>query len=93
LTANDQIAVGALVALKELKLEVPGDVSVIGYSNAPISPYTIPSLTTIDQFSYNIGRMAGTKILQMIESYDSVKSVMMIPELLVRNSTGPPRAE
>ena len=88
LTSNDQMAVGVLLAISKLGLKAPDDVSVIGYSNASFSPYTIPSLSTIDQFGYRIGKMAGLKILQMIDNPETAESVTLNPELLVRGSAG-----
>jgi DNA-binding LacI/PurR family transcriptional regulator len=60
--ANDTVATGVLKALREAKVAVPSQVSVIGFDNIESSAYLSPSLTTIDVPKAELGRYA-TKIL------------------------------
>lgn len=60
---NDDMAAGAYKALEKLSLSIPEDVSVIGCDNAFFSRYLSPSLTTIEQYGYSIGKRASEFIL------------------------------
>lgn len=54
--ANDYIAFGAMKAMNEHGLEIPGDISVIGFDDAEICNYTIPALTTMHAPAYDMGQ-------------------------------------
>lgn len=89
---NDIAAFGAIRALYEAGLRVPHDVSVIGFDDVLSAPYGIPSLTTIRQPLRDMGKMGAECLLQRINhpkaSYS--RQVIVEPELVVRESTGPP---
>ena len=87
--ATDDIAVGAMNAIAEAGLSVPGDVSVVGFDDAQIAPLLRPSLTTIRQNKDAIGNAAGTALVAMIESEDAAPPELVLPvELVVRESSG-----
>lgn len=91
--ATDVIAVGLLQAAFQSAVRVPEQVSIIGYDNLDIAPYTIPPLTTISQFGGEMGRTAATMLIDMIEQeQDSagVEDVVLTPSLIERQSTGVP---
>lgn len=83
--ANDQMAIGASLALQKRSLRVPGDVSLVGFDDLPISMYAMPPLTTIRQPAYDIGRMAATAMLEMIAGRTPSAKVPA-PELVTRES-------
>lgn len=87
---NDISAMGAIRALKDFDLHVPEDVSVIGFDDIKAAAYTLPRLTTINQPLEEIGRIATQSLLNRI--HDTVPprdQIMVEPELVVRESTGP----
>jgi len=88
--ASDYMAVGAIKALQELGYSVPGDIAVAGYSNEPFAELISPGLTTVEQFSEEIGRSAARLLLDEIESlsdpYIPRKTVIQ-PKLIIREST------
>ena len=90
---NDIAAFGAIRALHEAGLRVPHDVSVIGFDDVLSAPYGIPSLTTIRQPLRDMGKMGAECLLHRIDqpkaSYS--RQVIVQPELVVRESTGPAR--
>jgi DNA-binding LacI/PurR family transcriptional regulator len=90
--ANDQMALGVLLALHEAGRGVPTEVSVVGYDDVPESACFIPPLTTIHQDFEEIGRRCVGLLLDQIgagpEAEPAVISVA--PRLVVRSSTGPP---
>lgn len=54
--ASDYIAFGAMKAIKENGLKIPGDISIIGFDDADICDYTMPALTTIHAPAYQMGQ-------------------------------------
>lgn len=90
LVANDQMAVGALRALWERGLNVPTDVSVIGYDDTPESALLIPPLTTVRQDFPTLGQRAFNHLVEHLGDGDVAAQVITRPELVVRASTAPP---
>lgn len=87
--ANDYIAAGAISALAEIGKQVPEDVSIVGYDNAPISREYALKLTTVDDMGLEIGRKAAEQILRHLEGKQSQKpkQIVIEPSLVVRKST------
>lgn len=89
--ANDIAAIGALEVLDAAGLDVPGDISVVGYDNIGLAAGHRLELTTVDQPRYDMGQMAAGLILERIEQDRTTAShVVLPPNLIVRESTGPP---
>lgn len=87
---NDLAAVGATRALEERGLQVPRDVSVVGFND--LSTVVGPSrqLTTLHFPLHEMGRAAGERLLAELSSEPHMTESLVIPvELLVRESTGP----
>jgi len=88
---NDIAAIGAIRALKDAGLSVPGDVSVVGFDDIMSAAYSTPSLTTVRQPLAEMGRRGAKVLLERIA--DSKKAfpadIMMESELMIRESTGP----
>ena len=89
LCANDLLAVGALAALREAGLEIPGDVALVGMDNTALSEVTWPPLTTVDPGSAERARMAAELLLKRIERPGRRPRVLGVePRLVVRASSG-----
>ena len=91
--ANDQIALGAIIAARKLKRRCPRDVSVVGYNDMPFMDLVDPPLTTVRVPQLDIGAEAARLLLSLLVEDGSmpVKHVRLTPELMVRGSTAPPR--
>ena len=87
--ANDQMAVGAFLALHRQGLRVPEDVSIVGFDDLPASRHTLPPLTTVHQPAYEMGQLAAQAMLQMLQG-ERPKVSMPAPRLVVRESTQAP---
>lgn len=87
--AEDQMALGALKACYEMKVNIPGDISLIGFDNIIQSKYSTPSLTTISQPKRKMGRAAINLLVDLIEAEKDVfkKQQIFTPKLIVREST------
>ena len=84
--ANDLMAIGALKAFAQLQVQVPEDISIIGFDNIPFSDCTYPPLTTIAQPTYQMGQMAVETLLKVIDKKKIQKSVELKTELIERDS-------
>ena len=84
--ANDLMAIGALKAFAQLQVQVPEDISIIGFDNIPFSDCTCPPLTTIAQPTYQMGQKAVETLLKVIDKKKIQKSVELKTELIERDS-------
>ena len=88
--SNDQMALGALHALRERGVTVPADVSVVGFDNLPESAYFEPPLTTVHQDFVSLGRESAAYLSDLIDQRPTPRMQHVIdPELVVRCSTQP----
>jgi DNA-binding LacI/PurR family transcriptional regulator len=88
---NDIAAIGAIRALKDAGLSVPGDVSVVGFDDIQSAAYSTPSLTTVRQPLMEMGQRGAQVLLERIANReaDYPAEIVMAPEFVVRESTGP----
>lgn len=88
LSANDMMALGAMVALSESGIDVPNKAELVGYDNILFSALARPSLTTVEQPAYQMGFEAVQLVLEMISSGKSTcESKLLEPRLIVRDSS------
>jgi len=87
---NDVAAIGAMRAVKDAGLDVPGDVAVVGFDNIKEGEYSLVSLTTVDQKKEEIAQKLTEIILKKIENKEDKNSyhMMIKPELVIRESCG-----
>ncbi|KAF4410221.1 LacI family DNA-binding transcriptional regulator [Streptomyces lycii] len=90
--SSDQMALGAIEALRRRGLRVPDDISVIGFDDLPEMRWASPPLTTVRQPLAEMGKVAARTVLRQSrgEELDSPR-VELATELVVRASTAPPR--
>jgi LacI family transcriptional regulator len=93
---DDASAIGAIRAFFDADLRVPDDVSVVGFDDIQNAAYHNPRLTTVRQPLREMGRIAARVLLDRIHSNGKRSDdsfVVVEPELIVRDSTGPARAK
>lgn len=85
---SDILAAAALKAVTQSGLDVPEDISVVGFDNSPISVMTSPSITTVSQPAYQLGFCACDMVHDIVSnnSLDS-RSIMLNTEFIIREST------
>jgi DNA-binding LacI/PurR family transcriptional regulator len=88
------MAIGVLRELRDQGLAVPGDVSVTGFDNIHLAEFTSPSLTTAHIPRERIGGLIfETLVPELGRSSEPAQEIFIDPVLIVRESTGPCRAE
>jgi len=93
IAGNDLMAIGAMRAAREYGLIVGQDLSVIGFDDIPLAEHAHPALTTVRQPIYEIGRHVCRMLVKMLKGEYLTSDecqVLFDPELVVRDSTGPP---
>ena len=90
--ANDQTALGAMLALKERGLRIPDDVSVVGIDDIPEAEYLDPPLTTLRVHFESQGRASVHELLARIEGTEPRPVERPPSQLIVRRSSGPARS-
>jgi DNA-binding LacI/PurR family transcriptional regulator len=89
LATSDKMAAGALSFLNESGISVPGDISLVGTDNIPLSNYFAPPLTTVDLHLHDVGYKACERVLSLVnEEIESCEEFHPV-DLIVRKSTGP----
>jgi DNA-binding LacI/PurR family transcriptional regulator len=87
---NDIMAVGALRELRERGLRVPQDVSVTGFDNVKLSEFCYPALTTVHIPRESIGHTICERLIRKTEQSTAAdKEIVIDPEFVLRDSTGP----
>ena len=82
--ANDVSALEALHFAKEINIQVPGELKIVGYSNDPRSSIVTPSMTTIEQFPANIGKIIVTELVKMLkeDTGNEAKTLADFPQII-----------
>lgn len=89
--ANDVTAMSAISAAHARGLNVPDDLSVVGFDDIPDATLSSPPLTTVRQPLQAMGEAAMRMVLDILEGKDPVQHIRMDTEFIVRASTAPPR--
>jgi DNA-binding LacI/PurR family transcriptional regulator len=91
--ANDVLALGAMQTARELRLDIPADLSVVGMDDIYAAATAIPPLTTVAKAKYDTGAMAARFLLDRLNSADTIapRRYIVPCRLVLRGSTAPPR--
>jgi DNA-binding LacI/PurR family transcriptional regulator len=90
---SDEIAIGAMQALREAGLRIPEDVSVVAYNDNPVAAYFNPSLSTVRQPMRDVGKVGMQILLRAIGGEGLEQEEFLLrPQLIKRASSIPPRS-
>lgn len=86
---NDPIAILALEAIKEKKIAVPEDISIVGFTDEPVSRYIDPAITTVAQPAHELGEVAARLFIEQVEHSDTFepRTETVQTKLIIREST------
>lgn len=87
--ANDLMAMGAMMAIREAGLSVPDDIAIVGFDDIPAAKLVYPALTTVAQFQHELGQRASEMLMERLNGYveDRGRSVEMPFQVIERDST------
>jgi LacI family transcriptional regulator len=86
---NDLLAIGVLRAAGDMGLQVPRDLSLVGYDDVPMAKYMVPRLTTVSKDALGLGREAFKLLLERIQNPDRPRVRHARPaRFILRESTG-----
>jgi len=89
MASTDVLAIGALHAACGADIDVPGEISIVGFDDLPMAEYTTPALTTVHM---PIAQMAAAAVKAAVEEQsgpDAVTLRILKPDLVIRDSSGP----
>lgn len=89
-TASDRITTSTLTLLHQLNIKIPQDIALVGFTNTVLADVLNPSLTSVHQPAFEIGRKATEMLLSIINSKRPVtefENVVLPTELFIRNSS------
>lgn len=88
--AGDYAALGALQVLKENNIEIPNAIALVGFGNEPFTSMVTPSISSINQHSDDIGKLAAQTFLQRVnelKTKQTLNKIILDAELIVRDSS------
>jgi DNA-binding LacI/PurR family transcriptional regulator len=90
IACNDLSALGAISAAQKRGLVVGRDIAITGFDDIPLAEHSHPSLTTVRQPIYDIGRRICRMLIRLIQGEKvAERQILLQPELIVRESSGP----
>lgn len=88
---NDMLAIQLLELLNNWNYKIPDNIRVIGYSNWFFTKHTTPSLSTVDQFGFELGRKAAELLITELkgkkDEYIEPQKILIEPEVVIRKSS------
>lgn len=88
--ANDNCAVGCMLALKQAGIKIPEDIAFVGFNNDPVSKVIEPNLTTINYPGYEMGEVAARNLINNLNgtvTISTTKNTILRSDLVIRNSS------
>ncbi len=88
--ANDTTALSSIIYLRQKGIKIPDDVLVVGFSNEPFSEVVTPSISTIQQPGFEMGKMAAELLIGQIHSKSKTseyQTIVMPTKLIIRQSS------
>ena len=88
--ANDNCAVGCMLALKQAGVKIPEDIAFVGFNNDPVSKVIEPNLTTINYPGYEMGEAAARNLINHLNGKATIRTtntIILRSELIIRDST------
>jgi LacI family transcriptional regulator len=89
-SSSDFAALGALQEIRERGLGIPEDICIVGFSNEPFTKFMELTITSVDQFPMEMGKVAAQVFLEEVSNTKDnkiTKNIVLTPELIVRESS------
>lgn len=88
--ANDNCAVGCMLAIKQAGFSIPADIAFVGFNNDPVATVIEPNLTTVNYPGYQVGEVAAQNLINHLNGSSTIEitnRIVLRSELIVRNSS------
>lgn len=88
--ANDNCAVGCMLALKHAGIQIPKDIAFVGFNNDPVSKVIEPNLSTINYPGYEMGQTAANNLIGHLNGTSSIETtntIILRSEFIIRESS------
>ena len=92
--ANDNCAVGCMLALKQSGIKIPDQIAFVGFNNDPVSKVIEPNLSTINYPGYEMGEVAARNLINHLNGYGTIhttNTIILKSEFIVRASSVKPK--
>ncbi|MEO7444789.1 MAG: LacI family DNA-binding transcriptional regulator [Ferruginibacter sp.] len=88
-TISDRMAIGAMLAIKKKGLRMPEDIGLVGFNNEPIVSLVSPAISSVEQPSFELGKVAAKLFIERMHQTDDMNFVEKIlrPKLFIRESS------
>lgn len=88
-TISDRMAIGAMLAIKEKGLKMPHEIGLVGFNNEPITRLVTPSISSVDQPAFDLGKIAAKLFIELVHNNDDMSEVeeVLKPKLFIRESS------
>jgi len=88
-TISDRMAIGAMLAIKEKGLKMPQDIGLVGFNNEPITGLVTPGISSVDQPSFELGKLAAKLFIETVHQDKDMNDVdeVLKPRLIIRESS------
>src|ERR1700744_1462911 len=88
-TISDRMALGAMLAIKEKGLSMPGDIGLVGFNNEPVMRLLTPAISSVDMPSFELGKAAAKLFIEVMHNKEDMRMVeeVLRPKLIVRESS------
>ncbi|MDO9375908.1 MAG: LacI family DNA-binding transcriptional regulator [Ferruginibacter sp.] len=88
-TISDRMAIGAMLAIKEKGLSMPGDIGLVGFNNEPVTSLVSPSISSVEMYSFEMGKATAKLFIEMLHSEDAMQpaEIVIKPKIFVRESS------
>lgn len=87
---NDVLAAGALLAARQMGIDVPARISIVGFDDIDLASLVHPALTTVRVPQVQMGRIAGQSLLELVAGRSDCRSALLKTEIVIRDSLASP---
>src|SRR5688572_14718765 len=87
-TGDDDAAIGVLKSLHEHRIQIPGDIAVVGFDDLGFAPFLNPPLTTVRAPTERVGQIATERLFGLLENHPSDEVTILSTEIIYRRSCG-----
>ncbi|MBC7721038.1 MAG: LacI family DNA-binding transcriptional regulator [Pedobacter sp.] len=88
-TISDRMAIGAMLAIKEKRLNMPYDIGLVGFNNEPVTSLVTPMISSVEQPAFEIGKQTAKLFIELMHGDVDLsdREIVLKPKLFIRESS------